>query len=210
MKYEWRKHEKDLYGVKDKPSLIEIPQQNYITISGKGNPNEDDFSERVSVLYSLAYPIKMQYKAFCADLGSNMQLEYNDYTVFPLEGVWTSSNPENPLDKDSFVYTIMIKQPAFITRDMFEAAYEVVQRKKSHPLLQEVAFEEIGDGLCIQILHNGPFDNEPESVAKMDAFTKENRLERINYYHREIYLTDPRKTVPEKGKTILRYQVQKV
>jgi hypothetical protein len=152
----------------------------------------------------------MRHKAFCNDLEQHKQFDYSDYAVFPLEGVWTSSNAGNPLDKDSFVYSIMIKQPDFITKGMFEAAYEAVRKKKPHPLLQEVVFEAMEDSLCVQMLHIGTFDDEPESFAKMDAFAKENQLERINHCHREIYLTDARKTVPEKRQTILRYPVKKI
>ncbi len=208
MKYEWKKNEKALYSAKEKPSSIVVPRQNYIIISGKGNPNEDDFSEKASVLYSIAYAIKIRHKAFCTDLEQRKQFDYSDYTLFPLEGVWTSSDLINLLDKDSFIYTIMIKQPDFITKEMFVAAYEAVGRKKPHPLLQEVTFEMLEDSLCVQILHIGVFDDEPESFAKMDAFSRKNQLERINHYHREIYLTDARKTAPEKRQTILRYQVK--
>lgn len=210
MKYEWKKHEKELYNTKDKPSLISVPTQNFTMIDGKGNPNNDDFSERISVLYSLAYAIKMRYKKLYANLEQFKQLDYDEFAVFPLEGVWTSSNSNNPLDKDSFVYTIMIKQPDFITKEMYETAYKEVSKKKPNILLEKVRFETIQEHKCVQVLHLGSFDNEPESFVKMDVFTNENQLERINYYHREIYLTDARKTAPEKRKTILRYQVENV
>lgn len=210
MKYEWKKNEKELYVIKDKLSTITVPRQNFIMLNGEGNPNNDDFSERVGVLYSLAYAIKMRYKKSHTNSEQVKQLEYSDFTVFPLEGVWTSSNPSNPLDKDSFVYTIMIKQPDFITKKMFEAAYEEVGKKKPNALLKEVVFEAIAEHECVQVLHLGTFDSEPESFEKMGAFAKENKLERINYYHREIYLSDPRKTEPEKRRTILRYEVKRI
>ncbi|CAH0121114.1 hypothetical protein PAE9249_03640 [Paenibacillus sp. CECT 9249] len=208
MKHEWRKHEKEFYRVKEEPEMIAVPRQNFIMISGKGNPNLDDFSERVGVLYSLAYPIKMQYKALCINNREQRErTEYEDYTVFPLEGIWSSSNPDNPLDKDSFIYTIMIRQPDFITKEMFETAYEAVEKKKPHPMLKEAAFDSMEDGLCVQMLHKGSFDDEPVSFAKMDALVAEKGLKRANYIHREIYLTDARKTAPDKRQTILRYQV---
>ncbi len=210
MKYEYKKHEKELYSIEDKASLITMPSQNFIMINGEGNPNKEDFSERVSVLYSLAYAIKMKYKKLYASLEQSKKPEYDDFTIFPLEGVWTSSNPANPLDKDSFVYTIMIKQPDFITKEIFESAYVEVNKKKPNILLKEVRFETVEEHECIQILHLGTFDSEPESFEKMNAFVNKNQLERINYYHREIYLSDARKTVEEKRKTILRYQVKKV
>lgn len=220
MRHEWKKHEKELYKIKNEPSILVVPRQNYIMITGKGNPNDAEFTERVGVLCSLAYPIKMQYKAFCKNSPEQSKsngtavpqikgFEYDDYTVFPLEGIWTSTNADNPLDKDSFVYTIMIRQPDFITMEMFQVVYAAVVEKKPHPFLKEVMFDTIEDGLCVQILHNGPFDDEPESFAKMDKFAKENGFLRISHIHREIYLTDFRKTMPKNFKTILRYQVKR-
>jgi len=207
MKHEWRKHERELYGVKEKPQIITVPRQNFIMITGAGNPNNEDFSERVGVLYSLAYPIKMRFKAMCKNEGVASLYEYNDYTVYPLEGVWTTSNSDDLFDKDSFHYTIMIRQPDYITREMFDAAFAVVEKKKPHPLLKEVVFDTMEDGKSIQMLHVGPFDDEPTSFAKMDIFAKDNGLERVNQSHREIYLKDARKTSPEKTQTILRIRV---
>jgi len=210
MKHEWKKHEKEIYGAKEQPSIIVVPQQKFIMISGKGNPNNNDYSERVGVLYSLAWPIKMRYKALCNNDSELRKLsEYHEYVIFPLEGIWTSSNPDNPLDKDSFVYTIMIRQPDFITQDMFESAYAVVEERTPHPLLKEVIFDVVEDGQCVQILHKGSYDDEPKSFAVMDAFIQDKGLKRIKHSHREIYLNkDPRKIAPALRKTILRYQIQ--
>lgn len=208
MKHEWKKHERALYGVKGKPQIVTVPRQNFIMIQGVGNPNNEDFSERVGVLYSLAYPIKMRFKAICNnDKEQRERYEYGDYTVYPLEGVWTSSNASNPLDKDCFSYTIMIRQPDYITQEMFEVALEVVEKKKPHPLLKEIVFDTVEDGRCIQMLHLGSFDDEPASFEKMNILAKNSGLERLNHYHREIYLNDARKTKPEKRMTILRFQV---
>lgn len=209
MKYEWKKQERELYGVKSKPQVISVPRQNYIMIKGKGDPNMDEFSQRVGVLYSLAYPIKMRFKGMCKE-DESCQEEFgcSDYAVYPLEGVWSTDNPENLLDKSSFSYTIMIRQPNFITEEMVTAAYEAVKKKKPHPYLEEIFFESVDEGQCIQMLHLGPFDDEPASFEKMGDFAKQNGLERIGYTHHEIYLNDARKTVPEKRKTILRFQVK--
>lgn len=209
MKHEWKKHERALYGVKDKPQIVTVPRQNFIMIQGVGNPNNEDFSERVGVLYSLAYPIKMRFKSICNTHKEQRALyAYSDYTVYPLEGVWTSSNVANPLDKDCFSYTIMIRQPDYITKEMFEAVRKVVEKKKPHPLLKDIVFDTMEDGKSIQMLHSGSFDDEPASFAKMDAFAKDSGLERLNQYHREIYLNDARKTKLEKRLTILRFGVQ--
>lgn len=201
MKYEWKKEEKNFYQAKDVPSVIELPSQNFITIDGTGNPNEEAFSERVGVLYSLAYQIKMRYKTF-----SNTT--YQDYTVFPLEGIWTSTST-NPLEKEQFIYTIMIKQPDFITREQFDLAFAIVAKKKPHPLLTDAAFKSIEDGICVQILHKGSYDDEPQSFAKLDQFASDHGMQRLNQVHREIYLSGAQKGAQENKKTILRYQVCK-
>lgn len=207
MKHDYKKHEKELYGTK-MPTIITVPEQKFIMISGKGNPNHQDFSDRVGVLYSLAYPIKMNFKKYCAcNPVEGNKFEYEDYTVFPLEGVW-SSESKDPTDKDKFIYTIMIRQPDFITEEMVDEALESVKKKKHHKLLDEISFGTIEDGLSVQMLHLGSFDDEPESFAKMNAFVLENGYNRVGYIHREIYLNDARKTPPEKRHTILRYKIQ--
>ncbi len=209
MKHEWKKHERDLYGAQDKPQIISVPRQCFIMIKGVGNPNKKDFSERVGVLYSLAYPIKFGFKALCGNNNERQALyEYNDYSVYPLEGVWTTSNENDPLDKDNFIYSIMIRQPGYITREIFEEALAQTAKKKPHPFLSEVGFDAMEDGKSVQMLHKGSFDDEPASFVKMDAYTRESGLERLNRYHREIYLSDARKSAPEKRLTILRYQVK--
>lgn len=211
MKLEWRKHERELYGVRNQPQLITIPSQNYIMIQGNGNPNNDDFSQRVGVLYGLAYPLKMNFKALCrSDPKLRGEDQYDDYTVYPLEGVWTTDNSGNLLDKDAFHYTIMIRQPDGITREIFEHVCELTAQKKPHPLLNQVVFGAVEDGVSLQILHTGAFDKEPETFAVMDAYARSNGLTRTGRSHREIYLNDPRKTVPEKRTTILRCQVQSI
>ena len=126
MKYEWRKEEKKFYGAKEKAEILEIPKQQFIMIDGIGNPNETDFSNRVSVLYSLAYSIKMLYKNMMKE---EKDTEIKDFTVYPLEGVWKKLEEEK-LDKNKLKYTIMIKQPDFITQKNFNDALEVVKKKK--------------------------------------------------------------------------------
>jgi len=211
MKYEWKKHEKNLYTNLTKPAIVTVPDQNYIMISGTGNPNGEDFAARVGVLMSLAYSIKMRHKAACdRDSDYASQFACGDYAVYPLEGVWTSTAaPADgaPLDKESFVYTIMVRQPDFATIEMYEAACADVERKKPNPLLEEVQFGSMEDGVCIQMLHVGPFDDEPGSFALMNDYAKEAGYERKDHVHREIYLSDARKTTPDKYRTILRYRV---
>mgnify|MGYP000872664310 FL=1 len=201
MKYEWRRAEKAIYGVKVSPTLVKVPEQAFIMIDGEGNPNSSDFSERVSALYSLAYAVKMDYKK------SNPELEVTDFTVYPLEGIWRQKEAE-VLVKDDLVYTIMIAQPEFITNEMVETAFEKVKVKKPNPFYDEIRFERMDEGNSIAMLHVGPFDDEPQTFAKMDAFCQENGLKRCTSYHREIYLNNKNRTALQKLKTILRYRVQ--
>ncbi|EGL35492.1 hypothetical protein HMPREF9126_1205 [Parvimonas sp. oral taxon 110 str. F0139] len=202
MKYEWKKNEKYLYGVKQKPQLIEVPTAYYIMIKGEGNPNESDFSNRVSALYSLAYGIKMLFKNMKKE-----ELEYSDFTVFPLEGIWEKSDDEE-FDKNKLKYTIMIKQPYFITKEIFELAFEKVKKKKPNELYDEVSFDCIESKKAIQILHIGSFDTEIESFEKLDNFASEMKLERSEKLHTEIYLNNKNRTAEDKLKTILRYTVK--
>ena len=202
MKYEWKKNEKNLYGGKQKPQLIEIPSAYYIMIKGEGNPNESDFSNRVSALYSLAYGIKMLFKNMKKE-----ELEYSDFTVFPLEGIWEKSDDEE-FDKNKLKYTIMIKQPYFITKEIFELAFEKVKKKKPNELYDEVSFDCIESKKVIQILHIGSFDTEIESFEKLDNFANEMNLERSEKLHTEIYLNNKNRTAEDKLKTILRYNVK--
>lgn len=209
MKFEYKKHAKELYGTNAKaPAILTVPAQKFIMIKGKGDPNQADFSERVGVLYSIAYSIKMRFKNFCKQHETDgKQYPYQDYAIFPLEGVWTSESSD-PTEKDKFIYTIMIRQPDFITQEMFDAAVAEVKRKKPHPFIEEIAFEEMRDGLVVQLLHVGTFDNEPDTFARMDRFIAEAGYVRTSTNHREIYLNDARKTLPERRKTLLRYEIQ--
>ncbi|WP_461466681.1 GyrI-like domain-containing protein [Parvimonas micra] len=202
MKYEWKKNEKNLYGVKQKPQLIDVPTVYYIMIKGEGNPNESDFSNRVSALYSLAYGIKMLFKNM-----EKEELEYSDFIVFPLEGIWEKSDDEE-FDKNKLKYTIMIKQPYFITKEIFELAFEKVKKKKPNELYDEVSFDCIESKKAIQILHIGSFDTEIESFEKLDNFANEMNLERSEKLHTEIYLNNKNRTAEDKLKTILRYNVK--
>lgn len=202
MKYEWRKANREFYQIKSAPCLIDLPTQSFIMIDGKGNPNAADFSERVGALYSLAYAIKMNYKKTAAEQ------EFTDFTVYPLEGLWQQEQA-GELIKEELIYTIMIGQPDFITGEMVKKALEQVRVKKPNPLYDEIRFEEMTEGACVAKLHLGPFDEEPQSFAKMDTFCQNHQLTRISNTHREIYLNNLNRTDPRKLKTILRYKVQK-
>jgi len=205
MKYEWRKEEKNLYVPKQKPELIIVPEQKFFMIKGQGNPNSEDFSTKIGVLYSLAYAVKMMPKQGYTPDG------YFEYTVYPLEGLWDLTEDGKKLDslnKDELLYTIMIRQPDFVTEEIASIALESVRKKKPHPLLSDVTFATISDGLCVQMLHIGSYDNEPESFETMKEFVLSKNLTRASMLHREIYLSDFRKVEPAKLKTVLRYLVK--
>ena len=176
-------------------------------IKGKGNPNDADFAERIGVLYSMAYAVRMMPKNGFTPAG------YFEYTVYPLEGVWDlteEGKKETALDKNELIYTIMIRQPDFVTGEVAEKAFEITHKKKPHPLLDEVVFGESEDGLCVQMMHNGPYDDEPASFQKMAAFMDANKLKRTSMTHREIYLSDFRKVEKEKLQTVLRCFVKQI
>lgn len=205
MKHEWRKHEKELYIPKEKPELVDVPPMNFITISGKGDPNQQDFADRIGALYPIAYAIRMMPRNGFTPEG------YFEYTVYPLEGVWDlteEGRKKETVVKDDLVYTIMIRQPDFVTREVFERAVEIAKKKKNNPLFDEVRFETIKDGLSVQMMHVGPFDEEHRTFEKMKEYMSENNLKLKTLVHREIYISDIRKTEQEKLKTVLRYLVE--
>ncbi|MBC1474064.1 hypothetical protein HB852_05510 [Listeria grandensis] len=202
MKYEWRKHDKKIYLPKENPEIIELGPVKYITICGKGNPNAPAFSELVTALYATSYAIKMMPKKGITPDG------YYDYTVFPLEGFWSLEKGSLVLDKEKLIYKLMIRQPDFVTPELFEIAKEAIVKKVSAEHRDKLELEEITEGLNLQMLHLGSYDDEPASFAKMEAFCEANNLERLSKAHKEIYLTDASKVSPEKLKTTLRFRIK--
>lgn len=206
-KFDWKKEEKQYYLPKNQPEFIKVPPFKFFTIQGKGNPNDVAFGEFVGVLYSLAYAVKMSPKSGNAPEG------YFDYPVYPLEGIWdldeeARKNYNGTLDKNSLVFTLMIRQPDFVNLAFANDIIVRTKLKKPHNLLQNVKFETIEEGNCIQMLHLGHYDSEPESFRKMEEFAATQGLKRKIQTHREIYLSDFRKTSPEKLRTILRFQTK--
>jgi hypothetical protein len=207
LKHEWRRAEKSLYLPKAKPELVEVPAQRFITLYGEGNPNSAPFLECISALYSVAYGIKMTLKK------ESIRPEgYCDFTVYPLEGIWDITDAakqtyNGTLNKDDLVFTLMIRQPDFVSPAYFEQIMRQVQLKKPQRLLDQVKFETITEGRCIQMMHVGPYDDEPATFEQMEAFATSIDLERKSKIHREIYISDFRRTAPERLKTVLRFQV---
>jgi hypothetical protein len=205
-KHEWRKHEKELYLPKNQPTRMTIPAFNFFTIEGQGNPNDDFFAEYIGVLYALSYAVKMSPKKGLAPPN------YVDYTVYPLEGVWditdeAKKKKSDVLDKNSLVFKLMIRQPDFVSAAFASRIIEQTKRTKPHELLAKVTFETIQDGECVQMMHLGSYDDEPESFHKMEDYARNLGLVRGSKTHREIYLSDARKVSSEKLKTVLRFMV---
>ena len=201
-KLDYKKEYKNLYIPKKEPVIVIVPSISFIMIDGEGDPNGEEFALATAALYSLSYAVKMSYKS------DNVPKGYYEYTVFPLEGVWDLIDKTLPFTvKSNLKYTIMIRQPDFLTDDLFERFLAETKKKKPSPYLDKAKFHTISEGLCCQMLHIGSYDDEPASFELMDKFCKDSGYKRTSYIHREIYLSDPRKTEPHKVKTVLRYQI---
>ena len=208
MKHEWKKGEKQFYLPKNKPELINIPKFKFFVIDGKGNPNDDFFAEYAGVLFSLSYGVKMSPRKGIEPTG------YFDYSVYPLEGIWDLSEEakksfNGTINKNELVFKLMMRQPDFVNGSFALQILEQVKRNKPQDLLEQVRFEEIIEGNCIQMLHLGSYDSEPESFKIMESFAEQENFRRKTKAHREIYLSDARKVSPDKLKTVLRFCIEK-
>lgn len=209
MAFDFRKEYKQFYMPRNKPEIVDVPKANFIAIRGKGDPNEAGgaYQQAISVLYAVAYTLKMSYKTDRKILG------FYEYVVPPLEGFWWQEgiNGVDYTDKSAFHWISVIRLPDFVTEDDFRWAVETAARKKKLDC-SSAEFMTIEEGLCVQIMHHGPFDDEPETVALMDAFLEQNGYVNDfseNRLHHEIYLSDARKATPEKWKTVIRHPIKK-
>jgi len=204
MKHDWKKEEKLTYIPKTIPTLIAIPAYNYLSIKGTGAPSTPAFQKAIESLFSISYGLKFApRKGLLID-------DYHDYSVYPLEGFWSISQEaieKGSWEKSDFVYTLMIRQPDFILQSHVDSV-KLKLKDKGFPL-DQVNLEINEDGLCLQMLHMGSFDDEPESFAKMDAYLNDQGYERRFKAHKEIYLSDFTKTKPEALKTTLRLYIKK-
>lgn len=206
MKNDWRKDEKTLYQTQEGVYQLSVPELEFLTLRGDGSPRSKSFQDDVKTLFSLAYTLKFGIR-------KGLEVEgFRDYAVYPLEGVWDiceTAKARGNFTAEDYVYTLMIRQPAFFTQD--HLAWAITQAKKKDPTLsyEAVRYETLSEGDCVQTLHIGPFATESESFARLDAYLKDHDLRRKTGAHREIYLSVFTKTAPEALKTILRVQVGK-
>lgn len=195
---------------KGKPEIVTVPKMNYIAVRGKGNPNEEEgeYKKSIELLYGIAYTIKMSKK------GDHKIEGYFDYVVPPLEGFWWQENVDG-IDysrKENFQWISVIRLPDFVTKADFEWAIEEATRKKKMDF-SKVEFLTLEEGLCVQCMHSGSYDDEPATVAAMDKFIADNGYENDisdTRRHHEIYLSDARKVAPEKLKTVIRHPIKKI
>ena len=210
MPFDYKKEYREFYLPKAVPQLVSLPPMQYLAVRGKGDPNEEGgvYQQAIGLLYGVAYTLKM-----CRKAGYEID-GYFDYVVPPLEGFWYQEGADGVdfAHKDTFCWISVIRVPDFVTRADFDWAVAEATRKKKQDF-SAIEFLTVDEGLCVQMMHVGAYDDEPASVARMDAFLAQNGC--VNDFsaarmHHEIYLSDPRKTPPEKRKTVLRHPVRKL
>lgn len=211
MAFDFKKEYKEFYMPKNKPGIVLIPRMNYIAVRGKGDPNEEngDYQNTLSLLYGVAYTIKMSYK------GTYKIDGFFSYVVPPLEGFWWQDSINGMIDynnKGAMHFISVIRLPDFVTKSDFEWAIEEATKKKKQDF-SRVEFLTYDEGMCVQCMHIGSYDDEPATVHKMHEFASENGYEldiTDTRLHHEIYLNDPRKCDVSKLKTVIRHPIKKI
>ena len=209
MAFDFKKEYKEFYMPKGKPEIVRVPKANYIAVRGKGDPNDEGgaYQQAVGILYAVAYTLKMSYK-------TDYRIEgFFDYVVPPLEGFWWQDGVGgiDYSDKSTFNWISVIRLPDFVTQKDFDWATGEAEKKK-HLDCSKAEFLTIDECLCVQIMHIGPFDDEPATVSMMNAYLLENGYENDfsdSRLHHEIYLSDARKAAPEKWKTVIRHPIKR-
>lgn len=210
MSFDYKKEYKEFYMPKKTPSIVTVPKMNYIAVRGKGDPNAEnsEYKHSIELLYAIAFTIKMSYK------GDYKIDGYFQYVVPPLEGFWWQEGAEE-LDysrKEDFNFISVIRLPDFVTKKDFLWALEQAEKKKSKDF-SSVEFLSVDEGLCVQCMHIGSYDNEPETIALMDNYARENGFEidiTDTRHHHEIYLSDPRRCDESRLKTVIRHPIKKI
>ncbi len=210
MAFDFKKEFKEFYMPKNKPEIVIVPKANYIAVRGKGDPNSKDgeYKNAINLLFGIAFTLKMSYKTDYKIDG------YFEYVVPPLEGFWWQDGIDgiDYTDKSTFQWISVIRLPDFVTKKDFDWAIQTATEKKK-TAFSAVEFLTIDEGLCVQIMHVGPFDNEPATCALMDEFLAKNGYENDfsdGRLHHEIYLSDARKVAPEKMKTVIRHPIKEI
>ncbi len=209
MAFDFKKEYKEFYLPPTKPGIVDIPAMQYLAVRGKGDPNEEDgdYKRAIGLLYGVAYTIKMSKK------GDHRIEGYYDFVVPPLEGFWQQAGVSgiDYAHKERFEWISVIRLPDFVTKADFDWAVEEAARKKKDDF-SRVELLSYTEGLCVQCMHPGPYDDEPATVERMHAFAREQGyvpdLSDARRHH-EIYLTDARKTAPEKLKTVIRHPIRR-
>ncbi len=210
MAFDYKKEYKEFYMPANKPSIVTVPKMNYIAVRGKGNPNDEngEYKNSIGLLYAIAFTIKMSYK------GSHKIDGYFEYVVPPLEGFWwqEGSVTIDYANKNGFNFISLIRLPDFVTKADFDwAVREATNKKKAD--FSKVEFLAYDEGVCVQCMHVGSYDDEPKTVALMHEYMAVNGYAldiSESRYHHEIYLSDPRKCAVEKLKTVVRHPIKKV
>ena len=210
MAFDYKKEYKEFYMPKAKPGIVTVPPMNYLAVRGKGDPNAEggEYKESIGLLYAIAFTIKMSYK------GSHKIDGYFEYVVPPLEGFWWQEGREGVdfAHKEDFHFLSCIRLPEFVTKEEFDwAIAEATQKKKQD--FSKVEFLPVDEGLCVQCMHLGPYDDEPATVEAMHRFAAENGYAPDftgGRLHHEIYLSDPRRCDPAKLKTVVRHPIKKL
>jgi len=210
MAFDYKKEYKAFYSPKNTPSIITIPKMQYIAVRGKGNPNEEnsEYKDSISLLYAIAFTIKMSYK------GTHKIEGYFEYVVPPLEGFWWQEGKKDGIDyksKDTFQFISVIRLPEFVTQKDFDwAICEATKKKKQD--FSKVEFLTYEEGTCVQCMHIGSYDEEPTTICAMHAYMEENGYEldiTDTRFHHEIYLSDPRRCEASRLKTVIRHPIRK-
>lgn len=208
MAFDYKKEYKEFYLPPKKPHIITIPSMNFIAVRGKGDPNEENgsYKESIGLLYGIAYTIKM------SKMGQHKIEGYFDYVVPPLEGFWWQDGIRGVdyAHKEKFQWISLIRLPEFVTREEFQWAVKEAAKKKQMDF-SKVEFFTYEEGLCVQCMHIGPYDNEPQTVGMMRQFIKEQGYTldfESGRYHHEIYLSDVRRCKPENLKTVIRHPIR--
>ena len=209
MEFDFKKEYKEFYLPPERPEIVTVPRASYIAVRGSGDPNAPDgeYQRAIGVLYAVAYTLKMSYK-------TDHRIEgFFEYVVPPLEGFWWQEGMSGMdyKNKAALQWISVIRLPDFVTKADFDWAVETASRKKKLDC-SKAEFLTVEEGLCVQIMHVGPFDDEPRSVALMDEFIRQNGYENdlsAERLHHEIYLSDARKAAPEKWRTVIRHPIRR-